>query len=86
LLIISIYSDVVKKLLGKGTFAKVFKCSDLKHKDKVALKVIRRISRYVDSARIEADILRDIFDKQRSKNVDLCVELYSTFQYDGTCS
>lgn len=47
--------------LGIGTFGKVFKCLDLKYKDDVAIKIIRQIPKYVESAEIEREILDDIY-------------------------
>ena len=75
--------DRVLKELGKGTFGAVFKCSDMKHDDHVAVKVIRSIQRYIDSAKIEASILDDIYDKQKNRGVNLCVKMYSHFKFDG---
>jgi len=69
------------KNLGKGTFGAVYKCKDSKHNDHVAVKVIRSISRYIDSAKIEADILHDVFDKQNASKVNLCVKMYSRFRF-----
>mmetsp|Transcript_19155 Transcript_19155/g.32368 ORF Transcript_19155/g.32368 Transcript_19155/m.32368 type:complete len:168 (-) Transcript_19155:136-639(-) len=67
-----------------GTFGAVFKCHDSKHQDYVAVKVVRSINRYIDSARIEANILDDIYTKQKqTKNVDMCVKMYSHFKFDG---
>ena len=38
------------KELGIGTFGKVLYCNDSKHNDHVAIKVIRKIEKYVESA------------------------------------
>jgi hypothetical protein len=78
-----VFSDEVKRELGKGTFGKVFACKDVKHNDTVAIKVVRSIKRYVESARIESDILHDIYTKQKEKNVDVCVKMFSRFHFDG---
>jgi serine/threonine protein kinase len=72
--------------LGKGTFGKVFRCRDLKHKDVVAIKVIRKISRYIDSAKIEASILNDVYEKQKHNKTKYCVKLFSHWKLDGTSS
>ena len=75
--------------MGKGTFGKVFKCYDSKHKDWVAIKIVRKINRYIDSAIIESDILDDIYKKQKSAkdlsgvDVDFCVKMYATFNFNG---
>jgi len=77
------YKDRVIRELGKGTFGSVFKCHDSKHNDHVALKVIRSISRYIDSAKIEADLLDDIYDKQNAQNLNVCVKMFSHFRFGG---
>lgn len=77
------FIDEVKKELGKGTFGKVFGCKDLKHNDSVAIKVVRSIKRYVESAKIESDILHDIYTKQKAKDIDICVKMFSRFHFDG---
>jgi serine/threonine protein kinase len=74
---------VVQKELGIGTFGKVLLCEDRKHKDAVAIKVVRKIDRYIDSAKIEASILIDIFNEQRRHKVSYFVKMYSTFEVDG---
>jgi serine/threonine protein kinase len=94
-----LFVDEIRELLGKGTFGKVFKCKDAKHNDSVALKVIRKINRYIDSAKIEADILKDIFGHQEnhqnnqnnsnssdssSERYNYCVKMFSSFYYQGT--
>ena len=53
--------DIAKKQIGIGTFGKVFLCKDLKHQDHVAIKIIRKIDRHIESAEIEKDILNDIY-------------------------
>ena len=55
------FSDVVESELGKGTFGKVFGCKDLKYGDNVAIKIIRRIAKYVESAEIEKEILNNVY-------------------------
>ena len=55
----------------------------MKHKDDVAIKAVRKVDRYTDSARIEADILNNLYDKQKEVAADFCVDLYSTLIYDG---
>jgi len=70
--------EVVSEL-GTGTFGKVFECHDHKHGDKVAVKVVRSIKRYVESARIESAVLNAVYDRQRRDRVDFCVKMYSAF-------
>lgn len=69
--------------MGKGTFGKVFKCFDSKHKENVAIKVVRNIKKYIDSAKIEAKYLSDIYDKQLEKGSNYCVKMYSHFYWNS---
>jgi hypothetical protein len=61
----------------------VYKCHDHKHNDHVAVKVVRSIKRYIESARIEARILDNVYDKQNEKNSDYCVKMFSHFRFEG---
>ncbi len=74
---------MIKDILGKGTFGKVLKCQDTKYQESVALKVIRKVSRYIDSAKIEAKILDDIYTAQERNQVNYCVKMFSNFYYEG---
>jgi serine/threonine protein kinase len=73
----------VKSQCGLGTFGKVFLAKDIKRGDTVALKIIRSIKKYINSAKIEANVLSDIFDKQEKEKVHYCVNMYSHFPFDG---
>lgn len=75
----------VIKQLGIGTFGKVLQCNDSKHGDHVAIKVIRKIEKYVESAEIESNILGTIYNQQKLKDrsTHLCVKLYSHFKSNG---
>ena len=75
--------DIVRDEIGLGTFGKVFRCLDKKYDDEVAIKVVRNIRKYVESAVIEARILNDIFDQQKKKKFDGCLKIYSHFKYNG---
>ena len=75
--------DEIEKEIGLGTFGKVYKCNDRKYNDIVALKVIRGIRKYVDSAKIEARILDHVYERQKQEKVNFCVKLYSHFHLDG---
>lgn len=72
----------IKQEIGMGTFGKVFSCFDHKHGDMVAVKVVRSIKRYVDSAKIEADILDHVYDCQAKQKTNYCLKLYSHFKFD----
>jgi serine/threonine protein kinase len=52
----------------------------------VAVKVVRSIDRYLDSALIEADLLNDIYEKQRELRKNCCVKMFSQFRWnDHVC-
>jgi serine/threonine protein kinase len=53
---------------------------DRKKQQRVAIKVVRAISRYTDSAKIEVDILRDV-NKTDADNTSLCVRMLHDFMY-----
>lgn len=73
----------VRSLLGEGTFGKVWQCNDAKHGDVVAVKCVRKIDRYISSAKIEAKILRQIYYSQEAARVELLVKLFTTFWHQG---
>lgn len=75
--------DRIEKEIGCGTFGKVFDCLDTKHNQNIAIKVVRNIPKYVDSAKIEARILDEIYRHQKRSNTSGCVKLYSHFHYEG---
>jgi dual-specificity kinase len=49
--------------LGDGTFGRALKCKDRITDEVVAVKIVRAVSRYAESAKIEANILRDLKSK-----------------------
>jgi dual-specificity kinase len=49
--------------LGDGTFGRALKCNDRKTNEAVAVKIVRAVSRYAESAKIEAKILQDLKSK-----------------------
>jgi len=79
---------LVKKI-GLGTFGKVFQCVDTKDRDhsNVAIKVVRNVKRYIESAKIEADILQDVNTSKdplnQRRGVELFSEMYSSFAFQG---
>ena len=75
--------DRLDKEIGKGTFGKVFQCYDMKRESSLAAKVIRSIKKYIDSAKIEAEILDDVYEQQKQLKVDFCVKMYASFRFDG---
>ena len=75
--------DRLDKEIGKGTFGKVFQCYDTKRETSLAAKVIRSIKKYIDSAKIEAEILDDVYEQQNRQKVDFCVKMYASFRFNG---
>jgi dual-specificity kinase len=45
---------------GDGTFGRALKCTDIITKKNFAVKMIRSVKRYTESAKVEADILREL--------------------------
>lgn len=79
--------------VGLGTFGRVIECSDLKHSDQsqrdchrdkasVAIKIVRKIKRYYDSALIEADIV-DAVNRRGGRGLTHCVVLHDAFSFAG---
>ena len=70
--------------VGEGTFGKVYLCFDRSRNMKVAIKVIKAVDRYVDAARIEADVLNSIFWRaEKTGERTHCVVLLKSFDYYG---
>eukprot|EP00798_Chlamydomonas_sp_ICE-L_P023287 gene23287-30523_t len=46
--------------MGEGTFGRVLECWDRKHKDYVAIKIVRNIERYRHAAMIELEVLNTL--------------------------
>ena len=65
--------------LGDGTFGRALLCRNKLNDANVAVKVVRAVSRYADSAKIEANILKDIKSKGGcDKNI---VDLIDFFEH-----
>ena len=56
-MLLSVCADTVLALAGQGTFGTVLTVWDAKHREEVALKMVRAVRRYSESARVERDIL-----------------------------
>ena len=67
---------------GTGTFGKVLMCEDPKNGRLVALKVVRRIRKYVEHARMEASILEDVL-RADPAGISGCVRLSHSFEWRG---
>jgi len=63
---------------GKGTFGTVLEVFDYKHEEKIALKVVRSVKRYLEAAYVEVDILDKIRKADRRQS-SLCVRLLGAF-------
>jgi Protein kinase domain len=80
----------VVKEVGVGTFGRVLQCIDLKHRRKndhpdqdiVAIKVVRNVKRYHESAIIEANIIRDV-NRRGGRGLSHCAVMYDAFSYHG---
>jgi hypothetical protein len=75
-------ADEVLSESGKGTFGKVLLCEDHRLHRTVAIKVVRRIRKYTEAARIEADILSQV-NRADPEHGSLCVRYYFAFEHDG---
>lgn len=67
---------------GVGTFGRVLHCYDTERDTYVAIKVIRKIQKYIDSAKVEADIVRDVNSKDPDGR-SLCIRFYGEFEWRG---
>ncbi|KAG5185505.1 kinase-like domain-containing protein [Tribonema minus] len=74
----------VQEDVGTGTFGRVVACWDRRGRRTVAVKVVRRVKRYHESALIEADILRDV-NRAGGAGAALCVRLLDQFDARGHC-
>jgi len=71
------------RLMGDGTFGRVVAANDRKNGDQeVAVKIIRDVKRYLENAKIEADILETIRRKDPDKKSGCCM-MYDTFVHEG---
>ncbi|CAN0425321.1 unnamed protein product, partial [Scytosiphon promiscuus] len=72
--------------VGLGTFGRVVECWCMKRERFVAVKVVRKVAKYHESALIEAQILRDVNLQERnirrgSSDSSLCVEMFAQFEH-----
>lgn len=66
--------------LGEGTFGKVVECWDRRGCRRVAIKVVRSVSKYREAARLEIDVLLHL-SLHDPDALYHCVKLYSWFDY-----
>jgi len=69
--------------LGEGTFGQVVECNDLMKHDKVALKVIRNLSKYREAAYLEIKVLKKILKRDPTGDESLCVKMFDWFDLNG---
>ena len=72
----------VVRQVGLGTFGRVLECQDRQLRDHVAIKVVRNIQRYTDSARIEANIVRDV-NRRGGRGVTHIVRMLGSFTFEN---
>ena len=77
--------------VGVGTFGRVVECLDLKRarssrRDRqehvVAIKIVRNVKRYYESALIEAEIVEEI-NRRGGRGVSHCALMYDAFSLSG---
>lgn len=69
--------------LGEGTFGKVVRCTDTQRNNElVALKIIRKIEKYREAAKLEINVLNRILQKD-PHGESLCVRMLDWFDYHG---
>jgi serine/threonine protein kinase len=78
--------------VGVGTFGRVVECLDLrrarssrrdrKEKNVVAIKIVRNVKRYYESALIEADIVEDV-NRRGGRGVSHCAVMFDAFSFSG---
>lgn len=74
--------------VGVGTFGRVVECLDLRRSKRdrreevVAIKIVRDVKRYYESALIEADIVEDV-NRMGGRGVSHCARMFDTFSFSG---
>eukprot|EP00929_Paragymnodinium_shiwhaense_P005595 TRINITY_DN10778_c0_g1_i1.p1 TRINITY_DN10778_c0_g1~~TRINITY_DN10778_c0_g1_i1.p1 ORF type:complete len:617 (-),score=120.00 TRINITY_DN10778_c0_g1_i1:114-1964(-) len=68
----------LQKLMGDGTFGRVVQAKNCENGQEVAIKIIRDVKRYMENAKIEAEILQAIA-KADPKGESGCGIMYETF-------
>lgn len=69
------------KALGDGTFGRVVAAYDRRDNRQVAIKIIRDVKRYMENAKIEADILKDV-RKADPEGTSRCLIMHETFTHE----
>lgn len=68
--------------LGDGTFGRVVLAHDQREDRQVAIKIIRDVKRYMENAKIEASILKEI-SKADTRGVSRCAIMYESFVHEN---
>jgi len=68
-------------LLGDGTFGRCLDCLNIKDNNKYAVKIIRPVPRYIDSAKYEADIILEIL-REDNNNLSKIVNMIEYFYFE----
>ena len=77
--------------VGVGTFGRVVECLDMKRarlsrRDRqehvVAIKIVRNVKRYYESALIEAEIVEDV-NRRGGRGLSHCAVMYHAFSFAG---
>ncbi|MEW5301695.1 MAG: hypothetical protein WDW36_004538 [Sanguina aurantia] len=68
--------------MGEGTFGRVLECWDRKHKEYVAIKIVRNIDKYRHAAMIELEVLSTL-EKNDPAGSKHCLSLKEWFDYRG---
>ena len=80
-------ADKVLDFMGEGTFARVLECWDRKEKRHVAIKVVRAVEKYTESAAIEKQIILKVMEAADRlldrKEFTHCIQLIDDFMFRG---
>lgn len=69
-------------IIGEGKFSRVVDAWDRFEKRYVAIKIVRAVDRYIDSAHIEIDILSDV-QKHNPSKIFPVIQYYGHFTFKG---
>ena len=76
----------ILRQVGLGTFGRVVECRNLRHRrsreGRVAIKIVRNVKRYYESALVEARIVGDV-NRRGGRGRSHCVILLDTFSFEG---
>ena len=70
------------QVMGEGKFSRVVECYDRNESKTVAVKIIRSVQRYSESAEIEAEILRAVRERESDPRRSLIVGFGGIFEHE----